>query len=235
MKRFILGVLTLIVVFTSNAQDQKQQAPTDSLPFDIQKNAFIYSIASRYSDIEVSRMALYNILAYNPNNVAILDSLALMYVDNQQYASAVLASQDALRINPNDLLATEIAAVSFENLGLKDRSITYYETLYLDNQNITTLYKIAFMQFDLKRFGEALNSADILIASSETAEKNLIFQKNQNQNQEVSMLAAAYRLKGMVEAEKGNIAEAKAHFEKALEVAPDFVIVKYQLEQLDKG
>lgn len=234
MKKTLLlaiGCLTALMVL---AQEQPQQSvPVDSLPFDVQKQAFIYSTAERYSDPVISRMALYNLLAYNPANTAIMDSLALSYIDYQQYASAVLVAQDALRINPNDMLATEIAAVAFENLGLADRAVTYYETLNLNKPDINVLYKIGFLQLQLKRLSEARTNCDILIADAEVAKATLLFQKNQSENQEISMLAGIYRLKAMIEEEAGNTAEAKVNYNKALEIAPDFAIAKLQLEKLN--
>ncbi|MEM9326105.1 MAG: hypothetical protein AAGA85_10635 [Bacteroidota bacterium] len=234
MKNVIVIGLMALCAIPLKAQDQ-QPTPADSLPFDLQKNAFIYTTATRYSDPIVARMALYNILAYNPANIAVLDSLALSYIDYQQWPSAVLASQDALKVNPDDALAMEIAAVAYENLGLTDRALPHYESLYLKNEDVNTLYKIAFLQFNLKRYTEAATSADILMNDSKTLDQKLVFQKNQQENQEVPMIAAIHRLKGMIEADKGNVDEAKVHYTKALEVAPDFAVVKLQLEELNKG
>lgn len=230
MRRIIfLGILSL--VFVQHAKSQESTS-FDSLPFDLQKNAFIYSTATRYSDPAVARMALYNLLAYNPANTSVLDSLALSYIEARQYPSAILAAQDVLKVNPNDMLATEIAAVAFESLGIKERSIAYYENLYLAKNEINVLYKIGFMQLDLKRFVEASTTADILIKDPKTVEEKLLFQKSQQENQEISMLAAAYRLKAMVAADQGNVDEARTLFNQALEVEPEFVIVKTQLENL---
>ena len=47
------------------------------------------------------------------------------------------------------------------------------------------------------------------------------------------MRAGVYRLKGMIAEEMGDISEAKAHFSKALELAPNFTPVKRQLEALN--
>ncbi len=235
MKRiFLVGFCVAVLSMSLQAQEEKT-VPLDSLPFDIQKQAFIYTTSLRYNDPIIARMALYNLLAYNPGNTAVLDSLALSYIDARQYPSAVLASQDALRIDPKDMLATEIAAVSFESLGLKDRAISYYETMYLSNNDINVLYKIGFIQFDLKRYNEALSSADIIIGDASAAKENIIFQKNERENQEVSMVAAAYRLKAMIYEAQGSVDQAKEQYNKALELAPDFALAKMQLEELNKG
>ena len=234
MRKILLLVLGCVTAVAVLAQDEPQPNALDSLPFDVQKQAFIYSTAVRYSDPVIGRMALYNLLAYNPSNTAIMDSLALSYIDYQQYASAVLVGQDALRINPKDMLATEIVAIAFENLGLSDRAVTYYETLNLNTPDINTLYKIAFLQFQLKRFSEARTNCDILIGDDEVSKSTLFFQKSQTENQEIPMLAGLYRLKGLIEEESGNVDQAKAHYNKALEISPDFVVAKLQRDRLNE-
>jgi len=60
----------------------------------------------------------------------------------------------------------------------------------------------------------------------------VFFQKNKNENQEVPMVAGIYRLKAMVEEEAQNVDQARALYNKALEIAPDFALVKLQLENL---
>lgn len=235
MKRLFLVGFCVAMLSTSLQAQEEKSVPLDSMPFDLQKQAFIYTTALRYNDPVIARMALYNLLAYNPTNTAVLDSLALSYIDARQYPSAVLASADALRINPEDQLATEIAAVSFESLGLKDRAISYYETMYLSNNDINILYKIAFIQFDLKRFNESLASADIIIGDASAVKEQIIFQKNERENQEVSMVAAAYRLKAMIYEAQGNVDQAREQYNKALELAPDFAVAKIQLDELNKG
>ena len=116
--KYILStfILASIVLSSYGQQDQSTTPQADSIPKEIRANALIYNLAKKYNDPAVTRMALYNLYALNPS-IAILDSLALMYYENQQYASAALTAQDAASYNPNDLLANEIAAVSFDNLG----------------------------------------------------------------------------------------------------------------------
>jgi len=54
-------------------------------------------------------------------------------------------------------------AVGYENLGVPDRALQYYESLYLLQSNPTVLYKMAFLQLALKRYRKVA-LADILIA-----------------------------------------------------------------------
>ncbi|RED94408.1 hypothetical protein [Marinoscillum furvescens] len=229
--KYLLSLIVCLVAFASSAQ---QQVPQDSIPFELRKQAYIYSMANKYNDPAVARMALYNLIATNPGSSALLDSLALLYIDYQQYASAALVAQDAMKLNPDDIFATEVAAVAFDNLGVKTRAVANYEKLYLANNDLNTLYKVAFLQLDLKRYGQALSNADIIIESSKSEEIELIFPTQDNKGQEVSMKVAAIRLKGMIEKDRGNTALAKDLFQKALDMQPDFELLKQQIAELDQ-
>ncbi|MFY0686175.1 MAG: hypothetical protein JXQ90_03370 [Cyclobacteriaceae bacterium] len=228
MKRVLVLALGLCVAGLASAQER--QANDTLPPMGVQQQAFIYGLAMKYNDLNMAKSALYNILSYNPANVNILDSLALLYFENQEFAPAVLISQDILAINPKDMLATEIAALSFERLGVKDRAIPHYEKMYLANNNINLLYQIAFLQLDVKRFNEADNNADVIIADAKAETLKMLFPRvRQGETQEVSLKAAAYRLKAMIQEEKGNTDEAKSLYLKTLELAPGFEMAQQQL------
>ena len=235
MKKLLL-IVFIIGSSGVMAQEQvKSAVPADSIPFEVRKQAYIYNLATKYNDPAVARMALYNLVASSQNSLHLMDTLALMYLEYEQYASAALVSQDVYQINPNDLFAAEIAAVSFEQLGVYNKAVDYYEKLYLESNDLGTLYKMAFLQLNLKRYGESIANADIIIGSEESDNLKLIFPTQENNNQQVSLKAASLRLKGMVEASRGNKELAKEHYQKALELEPEFQVLKQQISELDKG
>ena len=227
--RFIL-LLTLSVHFLMIRAQQPVE--NDSLPFDVQKQSIIYQSAVRYSDPLIARMALYNFLAYNPSNTAILDSLALSYTNAGMVASAAIVAQDVLSLNPKDMLATEIAAVSFERLGLKDKSLSYYEVLYLNKQELMTLYKMAFLQMELKRYTEAQTSTDIIINDTTSVHELLLFKDAEQNQQSVPLNAEALRLKALVAQDQEKIEEAIGYLTRSLAISPDFYVAQVQLKTL---
>jgi len=230
--KYILSILVLVVAFAASAQAEAAQ---DSIPFELRKQAYIYTLAKKYNDPEVARMALYNLIAMSPGSSALLDSLSLVYYDYQQYASAAIVAQDAQKIDPNDMFAVEVAAVAFDNLGVKQRAVNNYEKLYLANNDLGTLYKVAFLQLDLKRYGEAINNADIIIESPKSDAMKLLFPVGQKgATQEISLKAATVRLKGMVEEDRGNTSLARELFQKALEMEPKFEMLQQQIAEMDK-
>jgi len=219
MKKAV-SVLALTMVCSSWlwAQDSPQATP------EFKRNKMVFDMANLFNDPTVARMALYNMIAIDSTNPALLDSLAILYYEFQNFASTAMVSQAGLSANPGNPLLLELSAISYENLGLPQRALDQYETLYMKQNNPFTLYKIAFLQLQLKRFVEATTSADILLAKPELKEQLILFPKSDETTQQVSMHAALYNLKGLVAKEQSDSATAVAMFNKALELAPDFEI-----------
>lgn len=234
IKKLIFTLIVCGMGFSSFAQSQ-EMVPGDSIPWELRKQSFIYNSAKLYNDPLVARMALYNLISENPGNVALYDSLALLYYQYNQNASAALVAQQALQINPNDLFATEIAANGFDKLGVKDKAITYFETLYLNNNDINTLYKVAFLQYEAQRYGEANTSLDIIIGDPQSKETTIVFPTTDGNGQEVPLDVSAHRVKAMIVEAQGNNEEAKALYLEVLQMYPGLQIVQQQLRELTKS
>lgn len=236
MKKSIL-LLAVGVMSLSTMAQSSETVPGDSIPWELRKQSFIYNSAKMFSDPLIAKVALYNLIAENPGNVALYDSLALIYLQYNQNASAALVAQQALLINPNDMFATEIAATGFDKLGVKDRAITYYEKMYLESSDVNTLYKISFMQYELERYTEANTSLDIVIGDprSKQMENAIRFPSEDGAGQEVSLEAAAMRVKAMVLEAQGDIEGAKAKYLEVLGMKPGFEIVQKQLRALSQA
>lgn len=229
-----LLTLTILAASLGSFAQEAEATSNDTIPRALAKKVFIYNAAKLYNDPVISRMALYDLLSENPNNIALRDSLALSYLQDQQYASAALVSQEVVSAVPDNMFAAEIAAVSFERLGVKSKALNFYEKLYLnDPDNVDRLYKMAFLQLDLKLFEESLNTSNQLIEHPKASEMKLVFPTENGQGQEVSMKLAAIRLKALVEQERGNKEMARKYLAEVLTEAPTFEVVVKQLESLN--
>ncbi len=233
MKKLLFTLIVSGVAYGSFAQSQ-EVIPGDSIPWELRKQSFIYNTALSFNDPLVARIAIYNLLAENPGNAALYDTLALSYLQYNQNISAALAAQQALRINPNDMFAVEVAAEGFDQVGAKDKALNNYEKLYLNNQDINTLYKISFLQFELQRYTEANTSLDIVIGDPTSKEITIVFPTTDRQGQQVPLDVAAHRVKAMIEQSKGNTEEAKVKYLAVLEMFPGFQVVQQQLRELTK-
>ncbi|HEV8513645.1 MAG TPA: hypothetical protein VGQ59_10225 [Cyclobacteriaceae bacterium] len=221
---------------TATAQPKPATAtPKDTVPKMnplTQHYAMKYSLALQWGDQEVAKDALYDLIIENQGNDSIIYDLAIYYYQSQKYAPAVLVSQELLKRNPKNVAALEIAAVGCENLGVPDRSLQYYESLYLLQNNPTVLYKMAFLQYRLKRYKESITSIDILMADKAAESLKVNYNDAAGKQKEYPMKVALLNLKGLVAQEQGDKVAAKKLYDEALALAPDFAPAKENVTKL---
>jgi tetratricopeptide (TPR) repeat protein len=191
-----------------------------------------YNLASSWNDLEVAKDALYDMIVEFPNNDSLIFALGMYYYDNQKYASSALVGQALLNREPKNPRILEMVASSYEGLNLMDRALQHYESLYLATNNIHTLYKMAILQYQLKKYPESLTNLDILLSNPEADTVKLIFQDAQKKDKEYVMRVPILNLKGMVYKDQGDKVNAKKSFDEALKIAPDFLFAKQNSESL---
>ena len=193
---------------------------TQSIVFDVQKS--IYEKAKSYNDPNVAITALYNMVALQPDNLLLKDSLMREYLSLSQWAPTYMISREIMALQPNNNFALEVSCVALQNLGLKQEALNEYESLYLRTDRVDVLYTISFLQFELKNLNESLTNLNILLENEQTEEMMVSVNKNQNERQEVSMRAQLNYLKGLVFLEQGKNDLAKESFNSAIELSPEF-------------
>jgi len=212
-----------------------EPAKTDSVPYInplLRHYAIKYQIAVQWNDPDVAKDALYDLIIESQANDSLIYELAYFYFQNQKYPSAVLVSQEILKRNPKNTVALEMSAIGYENLGVLDRALQSYESLFLLQNNPTVLYKMAFLQLRLKRYKEAGTSADILMADKTLDSLKVNYTGNDNKAKEYPMRTALLNLKGMIAQEQGDKVSAKKFFELAIAQSPDFPPAKENLTKL---
>ncbi len=117
---------------------------------------------------------------------------------------------------------------------MRDKAVAAYESLYLKVNELSVLYQVAVLQFELERYTECITNLDIILKDPQSKALKLNFAKNETEQQEITMEAASYNIKGMIEKQQGNTAEAKKYFENALSAEPEFTLATQNLESLNK-
>ena len=113
MKKNIFNLLLLSLISLSS------YSQTDN--FEIQKS--IYEKAKAYNDPNVAISALYNMVALQPENLLLKDSLMREYLALSQWAPTYMISREILSKDPSNLIALEVSCVSLQNLGLKQQAL----------------------------------------------------------------------------------------------------------------
>lgn len=210
-------------------QSQPQQPQVDPIIAHYLKK---YNAAMQFNDALIAREALLDLIVEMPSNDSLILNLAVMYFESRQYASTILVSQTLLARNAKNATALELAAASFESLNIFDKALANYESLYLVNNNYATLYKMAFLQYQLKRYQECSASTDILLSKKEVEELKVTYPISEKETKEFPIRVAILNLKGMVAAEGNDKVNAKKFYDQALALAPDFVQAKENLAKL---
>ncbi|SFT66267.1 Tetratricopeptide repeat-containing protein [Algoriphagus locisalis] len=187
-----------------------------------------YQLALRYNDMASAKSSLYDLIVRNPEDIRYIEMLGSLYYESGQSMSAALVSMDVLKVNDKSIPSLEIAAYSLEQVGALERSLPYFESLYLLSGDNFSLYKTGYIQYSLKKYPEALNSMNMLIKNAKPEDK-VGFPKSQTETQEISMKAAALNLKGMIYLDQGSKTEAKTAFEEAISLEPAFDFAKENL------
>lgn len=234
MKKILITIFVSGGIGSGNLTFAQEQDSLSFIDVDVRKNIAIYQLANQFNDPAVARMALYNILFFTNNQSAVLDSLTLFYYNLNQMPSVALVTKENLKINPDNQVALELGAIALNQLGAKDQALENYEKLFLKNNDSRTLYQVAFMQYELKRFNESETSAEILLKRTDVDEHKMAFNKLDKTQQEVPMRAALLNLKGLLAQEKGEIDEAKALFLEAINLAPGFEVAQANLSKAGK-
>ncbi len=233
MKKSILASLIgiyLIFQFTPDVLAQNQDVKQSNL-YKLYQMKYIF--ASKYNDPSVAKDALYSMLAMDPGDDSLKLRLAVYYFERNQYASSLFSSGDLLARNPENLDALRINAMSYDRMGVRDKAISSYESLYLKTNEIDVLYQVAILQYDLERYQEAATNLDIIINHPQAKVLKLNFTTEGGENEEAVLEAAAYNAKGLIEKDRGNKEAARQNFQKALEASPGFSLPQNNLNELE--
>jgi tetratricopeptide (TPR) repeat protein len=229
MKR--IKLLGVIVVLLFTAQTSTFAQDSTYLSNEYAKSYALFNTAQRYNDASLMKQALVEMIILNPTDTALLRDLAELYYSNRQFVSSAIVAQDINKIYPNSPIGLEIQALSFQNLKLYDRAVEMYEQLWLYTEDNTVLFQTAYLQYTLQRYDEAKTNMDILESKS-TQEDTIQLNKSDGTAQEVKLLAGIENVRGLIALEQGSTDQAKVHFNKAIELSPDFEAPKKSLEGL---
>ena len=103
----------------------------------------MYRNATKIGDFEVARTALYYMMAEQPENYHLKDSLARIYLAQGYYYMADQMATEVLVKEPGNQEVMEIKAISLQALGKLKESAVYYEKLFNKGSSIQTRVSIS--------------------------------------------------------------------------------------------
>ncbi len=218
-------VLSLFFAFLSvNAQSTKSEA--------IALEKQIVKMAKNVGDPNVATLSMYKLIALEGENSTYKDSLAYVYFSSRRYAPCFMLATEVLKRDPNHKEMLELKAVSLESLGALDKAAEAYKQLFAKTNNNFHGYNLAKLQYSTKKYDESLKTLQKVEKLNDSGKFKVTFSINQNHTMQVELLAAIYYLKGLDAIELNQKPLAKASFEKAIKIQPDFILAKDNLDKL---
>ncbi len=224
MKNGLVILITLTVFFKGFSQNQNKEA--------ILMEKQILKSAKDIGDPAIAKSSIYRLIALEGKNSTYKDSLAYIYFASRNYAPCFMIASEVLERDPKHVEMLEMKGISLESLSVFEKAAEVYKDLFSMTGINFHGYNLAKLQFSLKKYDEAYQTIQKVEKINDTGKYKITFVINQNHNQQVELLAAVSYLKGLTEIELELSEAAKASFEKAIKIQPDFILVKEQLEGL---
>jgi len=220
-QNLLLTIVVTFLAFNFIASAQNEEA--------IKKAKDKYNISLRYNDVQVAKNALYDLMLLEPANTSYLDSLAYMYFEFNQYASAALVSRDALKQNPNNQVMLQIGAKSLDQLGALDQSLKMYQKLYNISDNAYALYEVIQKQYALKKFEDAMINSELLLGKPLVNGSQVYAEDAEGNEIQIPFKAVVKNLQGLIARGQGDEESAKKYFNSALSLAPNYALAQENL------
>jgi tetratricopeptide (TPR) repeat protein len=248
MKNILIISLVLAGQFSGSFQAQTTSAPdkigkaipTSGKQAELNQQQFelqqaIYKRAIELNDLTEASGALYTMIALRPERLDLNDSLCFAYMGRGMYLQSGKLAQEILARDPKKQIFKEVLAQSEENLGMYKEALATYEELVNETKKTVFLYKVAALQYLLKRMGECEANLILLEKAPDAAKEtvNLAYPGENPPRQDVPLLAAICNIRGVIAIDLNKQDEAKKQFAKALEYYPEFTMAKKNLEYLN--
>lgn len=225
MKKIVPIIICLTMVMTARAQDSVA----------MKKHYLkVYDQAIKYNDINAAINALHGYIAVD-NGMTYKDTLSILYFNAKSYYSSLLLAEEVYKAVPGNVDAMARTAECYDELGDPKTSVSLYEQVVPKTRNPYHIYKLAVGQYQLKRTLECEASARAVLADTTSKRIGVLFTSADGSQQAVPVAAAAANLLGVLKMDAKNYAGAKADFQQALTLFPQFAGVKSNIEICDKN
>jgi tetratricopeptide (TPR) repeat protein len=215
----IVGLLTSGNILFGQMERENSSKKKSDILFEKKQ----YELAKKFGDLSVATNSLYGIISIEGEDSPYLDSLLFLYYQNGNIYSAHLVCNELLAHNADNLIYWEIEGFCLEKMGFYKESIEYYQNLFNKKKSIQYGYKLAFLQYNLKRLGEAKQTIDSLNGMQNELNLEVQVPVSKDSVQNIKLEAAVNNLSGMIYFDLNHYNEALLFFNKAIEISPNFI------------
>lgn len=219
-------LLFCLSAFMGNAQTVNKEKQEESL--------VLYRRALVYSDLSSAAYAL-TVFLQNGGDEKYNDSLAIVYYNMNNLGGAYKLAGEINAKDAKNITALTLLADISGRAGEVKKSLEWYEKLIAVSPLPYNYYQLATKQFVLERVLECKQSLQQVIKDSAQAkEQRVRLDIGEGYGEDVPVLAAAMNMLGAIAYKENDKETAAAWYKKAVDIFPQFVIAKQNLEDLKK-
>lgn len=216
--------------FCATAQ-VKKAATTGAAPVKNNVHLKVFNQAIASGDAPAATTALNYYLVEQGDNNPYADTLAMLYMQQGAFQQSYYWANKRLQVNPDDNTLMELKGISLDKMQQPKEAIDIFEKLFMRTKSPYHAYKLMELQYGIKRLAECLATAEA--AEKLTFKPEFVMTYNVGQQTGRTYLqAGVYNIHALALYDLDKKAQAKAYFEKALELDSTFALAKQNLEAM---
>jgi tetratricopeptide (TPR) repeat protein len=191
----------------------------------------LYERSMKIKDLQTAITAIQLILLEDSSST-LRDSLPELYGAVNNLDACMATNEEALKRNPNSEKYKNIKVLCLQQIGDLDGQFTLLKDLFETTDKPQYLAQIAAIQIATDNLKDANETIDLMMTKYAKSTDSLEVFVDERRKQMVPVIAAAWNMKGYIYMQQKNISKAKDAFFAALEIYPDFVMPKNNLEAI---
>ena len=215
---------TISAVVLLSACNQKSATDVKSLEVLYKKSYDLKDISTAITSVQL--------ILLQDSTHALRDSLPAMYLSVQNIDACLTTTEDALKRKPNDEELLKYKMLCLEQLGKGEELLTLSNDLYNKTKKSEYLYKSVSVQLAMGNFEVASKNIDDMMEKYKNSTDSVDMIIGEGQNQRVPILAACWNMRGYVYIQTQKYQQAAEAYQRAIQIFPDFVMARRNLQQL---
>ena len=230
MKNY-LAIAALLLAFAACNQKSTEPSGAKNESENIARFKKLYTKSMELKDLNTAITAIQFILMEDSTN-GLRDSLPELYGAINNLQACMKTNEEALKRHPSEEKYKNIKVLCLQQLGDLDGQFALLKELYETTNKPQYVSQIAAIQISTGNLKDATETVDMILTKYNNTKDSLEVFIDENNKQMVPVKAAAWNMKGYIYMQQKNIEKAKDAYFKALEIYPDFVMPKRNLEAI---
>lgn len=222
---------TLIIIFAGMVtlfSCKENNTPASSTHADYQK---LFDRSMAVKDYSTAITAIQFILLTDSTH-ALRDSLPELYGAVNNVSACLQTVDETLKRHPKEEKFLNLKLLCLQELGRIDEQFAMLRNLYETTNKPQYIAQIASIQVATGNMNDARETIDTILVKYKDSKDSLDVFVDETNKQKVPVTAAAWNMKGYIYMQQKNIDKAKECYFKALEIYPNFMMPRRNLEMI---